>query len=400
MRLFYTTEDFVYKGQPYKGIPFLCEDNMELLGDANDYLLWLSIENILTSSPATWRTYAESLYDYFSWLRANNLEWDAKPKKGPHVEEISNIALYRNWSLNLTHPETGLQKIQPSTVRRRLTNLMSFYRWAHSRERIDFLPWSSEFRIVREVHPSMFRHTHAGRVVSRDNLRPKARKKAVQLLSMDQCHDLLHACNTTTLQLMTKLMLLTGLRNEECRTFPRKYVFDPTGLHERKRIPLNLDPADMALKGSKPRRIYVSWLLMKEIFDYLNFGEGAFRAKRYRKLSGERSPFTFLSCEGKPWKEKGLNNAYRKLWEKGGRKTPVLAFRVTPHMLRHTFATFELYSESTRTNIGSALAWVRDRLGHSSISTTTMYVHCLDLIEEVELNTYQQELDKMLSREM
>jgi integrase len=103
----------------------------------------------------------------------------------------------------------------------------------------------------------------------------------------------------------------------------------------------------------------------------------------------------FLSRTGAPWSEKGLNNAYRRLWVSSAGKKPALAFRVTPHMLRHTFATFELFAESKRTNLAEALAWVRDRLGHRSIMTTTVYVHYLDLIEAPELNQYQEEIDTM-----
>ena len=133
----------------------------------------------------------------------------------------------------------------------------------------------------------------------------------------------------------------------------------------------------------------------KELFDYLNFGEGVERAKLFQKNFKEKTARTFLNVDGEYWSEKGLNNAYRKLWVRE-EKPPILSFRVTPHMLRHTFATFELYSESKRTNIGNALAWVRDRLGHRSIATTTVYVHCLDLMEESELNIYQKELDDMM----
>jgi len=395
MRLFFTTEEFIYKGNPAQLVPFLCYDNMEFVVDVNDYLMWLSLENSHTSSPATWKSHAESLYDYFSWLHANNLEWDLKPKKGTDGEEITNVAIYRNWSLSLINPDTGTSKLQKSTVRKRLTHLMSFYRWAQLRGRIYFLPWNADFRIIEAGHPSMYRHTRAGRIVSRDNLRPKAIKKAIPLLTISQCKDLINTCQTKTLLLMTKLMLQTGLRNEECRTFPRKYIFDPTRLLERNRIPLNLDPADMSLKGSKPRRIYLTWQLMKELFDYLNFGEGVERAKLFQKNFKEKTARTFLNVDGEYWSEKGLNNAYRKLWVRE-EKPPILSFRVTPHMLRHTFATFELYSESKRTNIGNALAWVRDRLGHRSIATTTVYVHCLDLMEESELNIYQKELDDMM----
>lgn len=398
MRIFYTTSEFVYKGKPCPGIPFLCNDEMEFVTVVNDYLLWLSLENASTASPATWKSHAEALYDYFSWLSANSFSWDAKPVKGPHSEEISNIATYRNWSADLIDPETHEKRIEASTIRRRISQIMAFYRWAERRKRILSLPWEDSTKAVRipESHPSMYRHTHAGRIVIKDNLRPKVQRKSIPLLRLDQCRSLMRACGTETLQLMTKLMLQSGLRNEECRTFPRKYVFDPCAQDRSKRIPIELSPRDMSIKGSKPRRIYISWHLMKELFDYLNFGNGAERAKSYRQTFGVKTPFVFLNQDGKPWSEKGLNNAYRKLWAPDSGKPPILLFRVTPHMLRHTFATLELYAESRRKNMGAALAWVRDRLGHASIKTTSLYIHCLDLMGEDDLNMYQLEIDKIL----
>lgn len=152
----------------------------------------------------------------------------------------------------------------------------------------------------------------------------------------------------------------------------------------------------MKIKGSRPRRIYASGQLIKDLFDFANFGEGAVRAKLYRTAQGLASPYVFLNRFRAPWSEKGLCHAYRKLWKPTVPARPVLGFRVTPHMLRHTFATFELYGESQNRNLGYALAWVRDRLGHASISTTTAYVHCLDMVGEKHLNRYEQEIDAML----
>lgn len=398
MRIFYTSDDFTYKGHACPGIPFLCEDDMEFVTEVNDYLLWIALENAGTASPATWKSHAESLYDFFSWLRANRLLWDSKPIKGRQGEEISTPAIYRNWSLGLMDSETGRQQVQPSTVRKRLTHIMAFYRWAARRGRIDFVPWETRgVAFIPEVHPDMYRHARAGRIVERDNLRPAPRKKLVPLLTINQCRELLKACTTETLRLMTKLMLQTGLRNAECRTFPRKYVFDPSPASRNRRIPVSLDPADMELKHGKARRVYVSWHMMKDLFDYLNFGEGALRLRANREATGTPAPVAFLNQGGDLWSEKGLNNAYRKLWAPSGSSPPLLGFRVTPHMLRHTFATCELFAESQRVNLGHALAWVRDRLGHSSISTTTRYVHCLDLFGETDLNEYQIEIDGLLA---
>lgn len=401
MRIFYTTPDFEYKGKSCQGIPFLCNDDMEFVSVVNDYLLWVSLENANTARPATWKSYAETLYDYFSWLHANKLEWNTQPEKGPHGEEISNIAMYRNWSANLVDPQSGKIRIEASTIRKRISLIISFYRWAVKRGRIATLPWEESFRIVtnRELYLSMYRHTRSVRMVNQNDIRPKINKKPIPFLQLDQCRSLLKACGTDTLQLMTKLMLQSGLRNEECRTFPRKYVFDPLAQNQNQRISINLLPSDMKLKGGKFRRIYVSWQLMKELFDYLNFGEGAKRTKFYHQIVGTKSPLAFLNHDGHPWSEKGLNNSYRKLWapEDGGPSK--LGFRVTPHMLRHTFATLELYAESQRKNVGEALAWVRDRLGHTSINATTVYVHCLDLMGEADLNIYQREIDTLMLRD-
>ncbi|EGR8489982.1 site-specific integrase [Salmonella enterica] len=398
MRLFYTTPDFVYKGRICTGLPFLCNDDMTFMPVANDYLLWVCLENASTANPATWKSYAETLFDYFSWLSTNGFAWDALPIKGPQGEEISNLAMYRNWSMDLIHPSSGKPCVAPSTLRRRMTQIMAFYRWALQRKRIPALPWETTLsRVLRlRLQPSMYRHTHAGEVVYRDITRPSVPKKPIPFLHLDQCRALMQACRSETLKLMTALMLQTGLRNEECRTFPRQYIFDPVGQPRDKRFAVELSPSDMAIKGSKPRRIYLSWWLMKSLFDYLNFGQGARRAKRYRQTQGEKSPFVFLNQAGTPWSEKGLNNAYRKLWAAEGDGAPRLDFRVTPHQLRHTFATLELYAESQNNNLATALAWVRDRLGHSSIQTTTVYVHCLDLMGESDLNLYQREIDALL----
>lgn len=398
MRIFYTTQEFTYRGQQYAGVPFLCDDDLEIVEVVSNYLLWLALENARTQSPSTWKSHAETLYDYFSWLTTNSLKWDQLPIKGKHGEEISNLASYRNWSADLIHAETGARKIALSTIRKRLTQIMAFYRWAYDRQRISQLPWEQSFRVVmvQEHHPSMYRHTRSAvRLAVKDNLKPKVQKRPIPLLQLEQCRELLEACSNQTLQLMTKLMLQTGLRNSECRTFPRKYIFDPSAQAQNRRIGIDLFPQDMTIKGSKPRRVYVSWQIMKELFDYINFGDGVQRAKAYRLTFGTKSPFAFLNNQGAPWSEKGLNNAYRKLWSKTEMRPPRLSFRVTPHMLRHTFATLELFAESQRKNLGAALAWVRDRMGHSSIATTTIYVHCLDMYGEQDLNMYQEAIDTL-----
>ncbi|WP_322105999.1 site-specific integrase [Paraburkholderia sp. J41] len=265
---------------------------------------------------------------------------------------------------------------------------MRFYNWAAARNRINNIPWDISLCDCKE--DSLYR-------VIKESMLPIVPRQPIKFLDIDQCRLLIRHCGSRTLRLMTKLMLQTGLRNEECRTFPTKYLFDPSPSRFSHRIAIDLRPSDMRLKGNRPRRIYASGQLLKDLFDFISFGEGAGRAKLYRIAQGEASPYVFLNRHGAPWSEKGLCNAYRKLWCPSEPLRPDLGFKVTPHMLRHTFATLELYAESQHRNLGYALAWVRDRLGHASISTTTIYVHCLDMLGERHLNRYQQEIDALLA---
>jgi hypothetical protein len=67
---------------------------------------------------------------------------------------------------------------------------------------------------------------------------------------------------------MFELMVRTGLRQVECRTFPLKYVFDPArrkSLIKGTFIRVALESRDMKLKFDQPREIDVPYSLMEEL---------------------------------------------------------------------------------------------------------------------------------------
>ena len=45
-----------------------------------------------------------------------------------------------------------------------------------------------------------------------------------------------------------------------------------------------------------------------------------------------------------------------------------------------------------------ALLWVRDRMGHSSITTTEKYIHAVDLVQHDDVDGYQAEVCEALRR--
>jgi integrase/recombinase XerD len=73
---------------------------------------------------------------------------------------------------------------------------------------------------------------------------------------------------------------------------------------------------------------------------------------------------------------------------------------ISLHKLRHTFATFKLYELRKNTNYrGEPLVYVQDRLGHSSILTTKIYLHYLEDLEGDLMTEFDQDVDQICLEE-
>jgi hypothetical protein len=93
------------------------------------------------SSCHTWRAAGQAL-DYFSFLQAHTLQWNAVSSQAT----ISLIDSYRIWSINL-----GLSR---NTVSLRLHFICQFYEYAAQQGWVTNLPWIIEYRAV--AHPPTF----------------------------------------------------------------------------------------------------------------------------------------------------------------------------------------------------------------------------------------------------
>jgi integrase/recombinase XerD len=135
------------------------------------------------------------------------------------------------------------------------------------------------------------------------------------------------------------------------------------GLRASEAVELELSGIDLTAamlrvrgKGSKERIVPVGSVAVRAIQAYLRRGRTA--------LVGERpQPSLFVNFRGAPLTRQGLYKIVQRHARSAG-----LAGRMSPHTLRHTFATHLLSG-------GCDLRSLQEMLGHADVSTTQVYTH-------------------------
>jgi len=183
----------------------------------------------------------------------------------------------------------------------------------------------------------------------------KIPERTVEYLTRDELERLFHAIKTDTMmglrdRAIIETLYSTGLRVSELRSLDRKQV----DLKRREFM--------VRGKGRKPRIVFLSKRATNHIEAYLNARDDNFepvfishgRTKKAEDITlGERKRLTTVSIE----------NIVRKYALKAG-----IIKKVTPHILRHSFATELLLN-------GADIRSVQEMLGHASITTTQIYTH-------------------------
>lgn len=164
---------------------------------------------------------------------------------------------------------------------------------------------------------------------------PKKDRKLPEVLSRDEVAKLIDSTDTIKSRLIISLLYSSGLRVSEL---------------------VNLKTGDISLeqrsgwvrkgKGSKDRIFFMSEPLALELKDY---------------LEGRENQFLFS-------KDKALTTRNIQKIIQGTRKRAGMTKKITPHTLRHSFATHLLEN-------GTDIRLIQSMLGHSSLSTTQVYTH-------------------------
>ncbi len=222
-----------------------------------------------------------------------------------------------------------IQENSPATRNRKLYSLRSFFKFLVREKKLDNNP--------AETVQASKTETRAEPIYMKTNEARKYIRTIENSDSRNKIRDLAIA----------KLFLYAGLRISELVNLNLE----------------NLDFDDEALKfygkGNKERFIPLHNDVMEAILDYLPI-----RDKIKVKKEKDKEAL-FLSSHGRRISPRTIQIFVKKYAREAGLRQ---ASKITPHKLRHTFAT-SLYHQTKDIKV------LQDLLGHENISTTQIYTH-------------------------
>ena len=201
--------------------------------------------------------------------------------------------------------------------------------------------------VIKNFHKYLFSLNITKKDVSEFIDRPKMRKSIPKVLSIEDVDNLLDIKLETALDYRNKAML---------------EMLYATGLRISELINLELNDIDILEgtiivfgKGSKERIIPFGKSAVSALLNFLK--EREFIIQKFNV----KSKYLLLDEKGKRITRQSV---YTFIHERG----KLLKKSISPHTLRHSFATHLLEN-------GADLRVVQELLGHSSVSTTQLYTH-------------------------
>jgi integrase/recombinase XerD len=201
---------------------------------------------------------------------------------------------------------------------------------------------------VRGLFRFLLREQEVSTDPSREIHLPRLGQRLPRSLGPEEMADLLVSDDGDPLTqrdgTMFELVYATGLRVSEVVSLKVSQV--------------NLEAGYLTVigKGSKERAVPIGTRARQRLLDYL-------QTARPTILAGRLSPYLFLNRSGRRLSRQGFWKRLRLAVRRAG-----IAGKVSPHTLRHAFATHLVEG-------GADLRSVQMMLGHADIATTQIYTH-------------------------
>lgn len=274
-------------------------------------------------------SYERDLDNYYGYIELKKIDY-----KNITKDEIRDYLKYLD-DLNYSK----------NTISRILSTLRHFYTYLVTNKEVKI----NQFKLIRN---------------------PKKEKKLPNFLQGDELQKIFDTINIETPlgmrnRLIVELLYASGLRVSE--------------LTELKMNDIDISNKEIRVtgKGDKERIVYFGDYAKKYLELYLKEG-------RKELLNNKRSDYLLINNLGDNLSTRGVQMVIDDIVKEAS-----LKHNISPHALRHTFATDLL-------NNGADLKSVQELLGHSSLSTTQIYTHITnERLRSVYLQTFPRQQERV-----
>lgn len=292
-----------------------------------DFIKYLSNEKRYPETTIT--SYQKDLDNYSKFIKNKNINY-----KTINKDEIRSYLKYLD---ELKYSKTTISRI--------LSTLRHFYQY---------------LMINKVVSVNMFKLIK----------NPKKDKKLPNFLQSDELQKIFDSIDIETPlgirnRLIVELLYASGLRVSELASL----TIDNINIHTKEIRVLG--------KGSKERIVFFGDYAKKYLELYLEQSRPILQDKNKTKI-------LLLNNNGDPLSTRGIQMIIDNVVRDAS-----LKHNISPHVLRHTFATDLL-------NNGADLKSVQELLGHSSLSTTQIYTHITnERLRSVYLKTFPRQRENV-----
>lgn len=298
---------------------------LDLKREIENYINYLRFER--NYSPNTLRSYLSDLLSFYEFCKAKDLDFTNKK----NIRNFIQFIAQKNY--------------KSSTFVRKVISLRSFFEYLFSFEKL-------------KEDLTVFIPT------------PKMEKKLPQFLSIDEVMKLLNSPNLEDLlgirdRAILETLYATGIR-----------VSELIGINEED---INWSYGEIRVFGKRAKERIV--IVGEETLKLLQLYKDYVRPQLLKRSKKTEKAF-FLNAKGGRITDRGVRMIVKKY-------AKFLNKKISPHTLRHTFATHLLEG-------GADLRYVQELLGHVRISTTQVYTH---LTSEQIRKTYRLAHPRALKKE-
>jgi len=273
--------------------------------EVDDFLSYIYLEKKYSSH--TLRAYKKDLNDFYKFINKNSISsWNDIKKT--HIHEYLYFL--------------SVKKLTSKTVSRKLASIKSLF----------------NFLVKKNILENN---------VSKSVPSPKLDKKLPVFLNQDQISLLLKLTDSSNFNELRNNLILE--------------IFYSTGVRISELVKIKIEDINLADnlisilgKGNKRRIVIIGNYAKKKLEDYLNCDN--IKNSEYLFQKARKSKNNYLS-------ERSVFNIVKRYTSKVTQNE-----QISPHALRHTFATHLL-------NNGADLMSVKELLGHKDLSSTQIYTH-------------------------